>query len=142
MKKGNIFQNKTVFHLENSIASVSSSSWWVDTASPIHVITSMQGCLRKRIPNKDEARISSGNGNRVAVKAIGVVRLVFPSGFTLDLENVYCIPSMQRNLVSGSRFVKTHGYSFVGDNTSRDFFHFSDVIGNASLVDSYWHLNV
>ena len=136
-KKG----NKTIFHLETNVVSVSSSSWWFDTASPIHVITSMQGFLRKRIPNKDEARISSGNGNRVAVKAIGVVRLIFPSGFVLDLEDVLCIPSMQRNLVSGSLFVKTHGFSFTGNNKSIDFFKFSEFIGNASLIDGYWHMN-
>lgn len=29
------------------------------------------------------------------MKAIGVVRLVFPSGFVLDLEDVLCIPSMR-----------------------------------------------
>ena len=136
-KKG----NKSVFNLETNLVSVSSSSWWFDTASPIHVITSMQGYLRKRVPSKDEARISSGNGNRVAVKAIGVVRLVFPSGFVLDLEDVLCIPSMQRNLVSGSLFVKTHGFTFTGNNKSMDFFKFSEYIGNASLIDGYWHLN-
>lgn len=139
VKKGT--NSKTVFHIETNIVSVSSSSWWFDTASPIHIITSMQGFLRKRIPNKDEARISSGNGNRVAVKAIGVVRLVFPSGFILDLNNVYCIPSMQRNLVSGSLFVQTLGHSFSGNNKSLDFFKFSEFIGNASLIDGYWHLN-
>jgi hypothetical protein len=139
VKKGT--NSKPVFHIESNLVSVSSSSWWFDTASPIHIITSMQGYLRKRTPNKDEAKICSGNGNKVAVRAIGVVRLLFPSGFTLDLENVYCIPSMLRNLISGSLFVKTEGFSFLGNKSSLDFFKFSEFFGNATLVDGYWHMN-
>ena len=61
--------------------------------------------------------VCAGNGTRVAVKAIGTIRLVSDSGSFLDLEEVYCIPSMRRNLVSISSLVKAD-YGFNIDLAS------------------------
>lgn len=48
---------------------------------------------------------------------------------------------MLRNLIYGSLFVQTEGFSFLGNKNSLDFFNFSEYFGNATLVDGYWHMN-
>ena len=98
--------NKHVYSIEINLVNVSPHSRWLDTGSPIHITNSLQGYLRKRQPRSDEVHISVGNGMRVAVKAVGVVRLVVGPGLFLDLDNVYFVPSMKRNLVSVSCLVK------------------------------------
>ncbi|KAL6331379.1 hypothetical protein AAG906_011316 [Vitis piasezkii] len=60
----------------------------------------MQGCLRSRLPTDGERYIYVGNGNKVAVKAIGLFRLQLDSGCTLDLEETFVVPSFRRNLIS------------------------------------------
>ncbi|KAK1685584.1 hypothetical protein QYE76_046432 [Lolium multiflorum] len=54
---------------------------------------------------KDVARTSSvlmGNGSRASVRGVGTVDLKFTSGKTIQLKNVQHVPSINKNLVSGS----------------------------------------
>ena len=74
VKKGMIISN-TVFSLEINLLNVEPQSWWIDSGSPIHVTNSLQGFIRKRIPKSDEVNLRVGNGMRVAVKAIGTLKL-------------------------------------------------------------------
>ena len=43
-----------------------------------------------------------GNGSHAAVHGIGTVDLKFTSGKTVQLKNVQHVPSIKKNLVSGS----------------------------------------
>ncbi|RVW92863.1 Retrovirus-related Pol polyprotein from transposon TNT 1-94 [Vitis vinifera] len=61
-----------------------------------------KGCLRSRMSTDGERYIYVGNGNKVAVKAIGLFRLQLDSGCTLDLEETFVVPSFRRNLISVS----------------------------------------
>ena len=99
-KKGTVL-SKSVFVLESN-PSMLDNSFWFDTGSPIHIINSIQGLSRIRIPSKNETRVCAANGQRVAVQAVGSLKLVFKNKFVLELDNVYCIPSIKRNLISGS----------------------------------------
>lgn len=109
-KKGT-FLLKSVSHLE-SHALVDDKTWWFDTDSPIHIVNSLQRLSSKTIPNKNETRVCTASGQRVAVQAVGSVKLVFENKFVLVLDKVYCIPSTKRNLIYGSQFVMNNGFSF------------------------------
>ena len=120
-------KGKKVFScFDSNLIDIPSSAWWLDSGSSVHVTNSLQDFRTRRIPNKDEVNVSVGNGRRVEVKALGTIRLNLDFGFQLDLENVVCVPSMRRKLVSASRFVLL-GFYFTMNNSS--------YIGTRFLVD-------
>lgn len=61
------------------------NSWWLDRSSPVHITNSMHIYLRKRAEKKkNELSFCIGNDMRVAVKAIGVVKLELGLGVTME----------------------------------------------------------
>ena len=140
LEKKGTFLTKPVFNI-NSNDFVSNDSWWFDTGSPIHIVTKLQGLSRVTIPTKDETKVCTANGQRVAVKAIGTVKLVFPNNYVLELNNVYCIPEIKRNLISGSQFVSNNGFSFSSNNKIMYYYYYSKCFGNAYVVGDYWLVN-
>ena len=60
---------------EINLAIVPIDTWWIDTGATTHISVTMQGCLRSRMPIDGERYIYVGNGNRAAVKVIGLFRL-------------------------------------------------------------------
>lgn len=74
LKKKGYFLVKSVFKFESNDF-VSDDSWWFDTGSPIHIVNSLQGLSEISIPNRNETKVCTANGQRVAVKAVGCVKL-------------------------------------------------------------------
>nr|CAE02930.3 OSJNBa0014K14.2 [Oryza sativa Japonica Group] len=73
-----------------------STNWWVDTGA-------------------NDARGSTvlmGNGSHASVHGVGTVDLKFTSGKIVQLKNVQHVPSIDRNLVSGSRLTRD-GFKLV-----------------------------
>ena len=61
--------------LEINLVIVSLDTRWIDMGATTHISVTMQGCLRSRMPTDGERYIYVGNGNKAAVKAIGLFRL-------------------------------------------------------------------
>jgi hypothetical protein len=121
---------------------VHDNSWWFDTGSPIHIVNSLQRFLRITIPRKNETRVCTASGQRVAVKAVRIVKLQFKNNYVLELNNVYCIPSICKNLISGSKFVQeNNGFSFSSNNKGMQFYDNLNNFGDAILLNGYWCLN-
>ncbi|RVW22478.1 Retrovirus-related Pol polyprotein from transposon TNT 1-94 [Vitis vinifera] len=57
------------------------------------------GCLRNRMPTDGERYIYVRNGNKAAIKAIGLFRLQLDSRCTLDLEETFVVSSFRWNLI-------------------------------------------
>ncbi|WVZ61407.1 hypothetical protein U9M48_011286, partial [Paspalum notatum var. saurae] len=72
--------------------------WWIDTGANIHV---------SRTPS-----IVMGNGSHAPVRGVGTVNLKLTSGKTVQLRNVQHVPSISKNLVSGSLLCR-EGYKLV-----------------------------
>jgi hypothetical protein len=53
-----------------------------------------------------------GNGSRVHVLGAGMINLKFTSGKTVLLKNVQHVPSIKKNIVSGSMMCRD-GYKIV-----------------------------
>src|SRR4051794_36310104 len=70
------------------------NSWVFDTGSVAHICNSMQGLIRTREVLKGEVDFRVGNKARVAALFAGVMQLHLPSGFIMELNNCYYIPSM------------------------------------------------
>ena len=74
--------------------------WWYDTCATVHV--SYDKSLFKtynEVTNGQEVQM--GNDGRSKVLGIGNVEIVFTSGKRVTLTNVFHVPEMNRNLVSG-----------------------------------------
>ena len=117
------------------------NTWWIDFGSTIHVSNTLQGMwsLRKPIPN--EQCIYFGNKMRSHVEAVGTCNLVLSSGFILNLEKTFYVPSFSRNLILVSRVVHL-GYSFSFYETSFSLFYKSNLVGNGTLSNGLFSINL
>ena len=88
-----------------------------------------------------EQCIYSGNKMCSHVEAVGICSLVLSSGFNLNLKKTFYVPSFSRNLISISRLIP-FGYSFNFLETSFDLFYKSDLVGNGTLFDSLFFINL
>src|SRR6266508_106870 len=77
-----------------------SPKWWIDTGANVHICADIS-----MFSSYQAARTSSmlmGNGSHASVHGAGTVDLKFTSGKIVRLKNVHYIPSINKNLVSGS----------------------------------------
>ena len=81
-----------------------------------------------------EQFIYSGNKMCSHVEVVETCSLVLSSGFILNLEKAFYIPSFSRSLISISRVVPL-GYSFSFYETSFNLFYKSNLVGNGTLSD-------
>ena len=117
------------------------NTWWIDSGSTIHISNTLQGMQNLRKPIPSEQCIYSGNKMRSHVEAVGTCSLVLSSGFILNLEKTFYIPSFSRNLISVSRLVPL-GYSFKFYETSFSLFYKSNLIGNGTLSDGLFSIDL
>ena len=75
------------------------------------------------------------------VEAIGTCSLVLSSGFILELEKTFYIPSFSRNLISISRLVPLE-FSFNFTDSGFSISNKSKVIGYGALSDGLFHIQL
>ena len=78
---------------------------------------------------------------RSHVEAVGTCSLFLSSGFILNLEKTFYVPSFSRNLISVSRVVPL-GYSFSFYETSFSLFYKSNLVGNGTLSNGLFSINL
>ena len=74
-------------------------------------------------------------------EAIGTCSLVLSSGFILELEKTFYVPSFSRNLISISRLVSL-GFSFSFSDSSFSLSNKYKVIGNGTLSNGLFHIQL
>src|SRR6185295_9938324 len=77
-----------------------SPEWWVDTGANIHVCA--DASLFFSYQDGGTSSLLMGKGSHVRVLGVGTVNLKFTSGKTVQLKNMQHIPTIKKNLVSGS----------------------------------------
>ena len=87
------------------MVNVNRNTWWIDSSSTIHDSNILQRMQNTRKPVGSELCIYSSNKMSLRVEAIGTGSLVLSSGFILELEMTFYVPSFSRNLISISRLV-------------------------------------
>ncbi|CAJ2653575.1 unnamed protein product [Trifolium pratense] len=137
-KKGNFL---TFVCSEINLVSVPKDTWWVDSGATTHISMSMQGCLWSRPPSDAKRFIYVGDGNKVAVEAIGTFRLLLKTDFHLDLVETFVAPSIRRNLISISILDK-FGYTCSFGNNKFSLSYDSNVVGYGSLNDNLYMLDI
>ena len=79
-------------------------NWWIDTGANIHGCADIS--LFSSYQVTGTGSVLMGNGSSAAVCGVGTVDLKFTSGKTVRLKNMQHVPSINKNLVSGSFFVR------------------------------------
>ena len=97
---------------ESNIIDVSSITWWLDSGATIQACNSMQAVISRRSPTSLKNYVYMGNGIRVQVDFLGVVRLQLSTRNFLELQDVAYIPSIRRMLILVP-ILDRLGYSFL-----------------------------
>ena len=84
---------------ESNIIDVLSDNWWLDSDAIIHTCNSMQAVINIRSPTSLEQYVYMGDGTKVQVDFLNVVKLQLSTGNFLELQDVVYIPSIRRNLI-------------------------------------------
>ena len=121
------------------MVNVNTNTWWIDSGSTIHISNSLQGMLNLRKPVSSNQFILSRNKMGSDVEALGTFYLTLDSGFVLELQMTFYVPSFSRNLISISRLVP-FGYSFHFSETFFSLTYKSDCVGNGILSDDLYHI--
>ncbi|WVZ87018.1 hypothetical protein U9M48_033720 [Paspalum notatum var. saurae] len=79
-------------NLPTVLSVIQSFDWWIDTGANVHVIR--------------DCSVLMGNGSAASILGTGTVDLKFTSGKIVQLKNVQHVPSMNKNLVSGSLLLR------------------------------------
>ena len=125
---------------ESNMVNVNHNTWWIDSGSTIHVSNTLQGMQNLRKPVRSEQCIYSGSKMSSRV-AIGTCNLVLSSGFILELEKTFYVPSFSRNLISISRLVPL-GFSFSFSDSGFSLSNKSKVIGYGTLSNGVFHIQL
>jgi hypothetical protein len=77
-----------------------SPEWWVDTGANIHVCANAS--LFSSYQVGGTSSLLMGNESHARVLGVGTVNLKLTSGKTVRLKNVQHVPTIKKNLVSGT----------------------------------------
>ena len=88
-----------------------------------------------------EQYIYSSSNMSSRVEAIGTCSLVLSSGFILELEKTFYVPSFSTNLISISKLVHL-GFSFNFIDSGFSLSNKSKVIGYGALSDGLFHIQL
>ena len=87
-------------NLSTVLSVFQSPCWWIDTGANVHVCADISMFTSYQIARDSSVLI--GNGSHASVRGVGTVDLKFTSGKIVQLRNVQHVPTMNKNLVSGS----------------------------------------
>ena len=130
-----------VYVMDILLADSSANSWVFDTGSVAHISNSMQGMTRSRSVARGEVDFHVGNNSRVAALSVETMQLHLPSGFILELNNCYFIPSLSQNIISPSCLMR-NGYSFASENNGCSISKNGMFVASAPIKNGLFILNL
>ena len=116
-----------------------SPDWWIDTGTNRH-ICSDQSCFSS-LQTGGGSTVLMGNGSTAAVRGVGKVELKLTSGKVLTLRNVLFVPTINKNLISGSLLCR-EGYKLVFESNKFVLTKFGSFIGKGYLSGGMFRLSV
>ena len=75
------------------------------------------------------------------VEGVGTFRKILKTRYVLDLNNVFCVRSFSRNLISISKLL-VFGHGFLFENSILCIFKYKVHIGGGTLVDSLFKIDI
>jgi hypothetical protein len=103
-----------------------SPEWWIDTGANIHVCADISLFLSYQAGGAGS--LLMGNGSHAYVPGVGTVNLKLTSGKTMRLKNVQHVPTIKKNLVSGSLLCRD-GFKLVFESNKCVLSKYGNFIG-------------
>ena len=116
-----------------------SPDWWVDTGANIHVCADIS--LFSSYQVRRTSSLLMGNGARAAVRGVGTVDLKLTSGKTVQLKNVQNVPSIRKNLISGSMLCRD-GFKLVFESNKCILSKYGIFVGKGYENGGLFHLSL
>ena len=116
-----------------------SPKWWIDTGANVHIcadFSMFSSYQATRTPS-----VLMGNGSHASVRGVGTVDLKFTSGKIVRLKNVHHVPSINKNLVSGSLLCRD-GYRIVFESNKFVVSKFGTFIGKGYECGGLFRLSL
>ena len=103
-----------------------SPEWWIDTGANIHVCADISMFSSYQVGGTGS--LLMGNGSHARVLGVGTVNLKLTSGKIVQLKNVQHVPTIKKNLVSGSLLCRD-GYKLVFESNKCVLSKFGTFVG-------------
>ena len=140
-KRAGVTANPTgIYFIEVNNFSVS-DSLVLDTGAASHICVNLQGLKNRRKLNKGKVHLRVGNGSRIAALEVGDLDIALPSGLVLELEYIYYVPAMSRNIISISCLNKI-GFSMVIKDKCCSIYKDNVFYCSASMINGLNLLNL
>ena len=108
-------------------------SWWFDTGANVHVCADIS--LFSSYQAIQGSSVLMGNGSHASVRGVGTIDLKFTSGKIMQLKNVQHVPTINKNLVSGSLLCKD-GFKVVLESNKLVVSKHGQFIGKAIIAEA------
>jgi transposase InsO family protein len=102
-----------------------SPEWWIDTGANIHVCADISMFSSYQVGGTTSLM---ENGSHALVLGAGTVTLKFTSGKTIQLKHVQHVPTIKKNLVSGSLMCRD-GFKLVFESNKCIIYKFGTFVG-------------
>ena len=116
-----------------------SHEWLIDTRANVHICADIS--LFVSYQQSHGVTVTMGNASAAQVLGIGNVDLKFASGRILSLTRVHHVPSIRRNIISGSCLVK-NGFELSLKCNKVVITHTGTFFGKGYLSDGLFLINV
>jgi hypothetical protein len=116
-----------------------SPNWWIDTGANVYVCSDISMFSSYQVIGTSS--ILMENGSHAAVHGVGMVDLKFTSGKTVRLKNVHHVPSINKNLVSGSLLCRD-GYKIVFESNKFVVSKFGNFVGKGYECGGLFRLSL
>jgi hypothetical protein len=116
-----------------------STTWWLDSGANIHMCSDASLFSSYQV-----ARYSSvmmGNESHASVHDVGTVDLKSTSGKIMQLKNVQHVPSINKNLVSGS-LLSSDGFKVVLESNKFFMSNYGQFIGKGYVCRGLFRFSV
>ena len=116
-----------------------SPDWWIDTGANVHVCSDISMFSSYQVAGTFFVLI--GNGSHACIRGVGTVDLKFTSGKIVRLKNVHHVPSINKNLVSGSLLCQD-GYKIVFESNKFVVSKFGTFVGKGYECGGLFRLSL
>ncbi|KAH9726106.1 hypothetical protein KPL70_008133 [Citrus sinensis] len=116
------------------------NAWWIDSGATKHVCKD-RSLFKSYKAMDDGSVLYMGNSSTAIVKGKGNVQLEFTSGKTLTLTDVYHVPEVRKNLVSGSLLNK-FGFKLVFESNKFILSKGGTFVGKRYMYEGMFKLNI
>jgi hypothetical protein len=107
----------------------------------IHTCKLLRGLSLARRFARDELDVCVGNEAKVAAIAVSTYHLSLPSGLVLELNNYYCIPALNKNIISSSCLEEVSGYEIIIKNKCCSIYYKDIFYAHCPLVNRFYVLD-